>query len=375
MQRRAFRACRDVYEEPGMRALWRPLVVAAALNLTVVAAAAAQTVIVTKAPPGFSVELVVNSAVAGTATADKTGVATIALTPDARGGKTESDAYVFVEYCDNLRRVILIEPGMQGYPGGQCPRREVPGAYVVRQVTTLVVNVSETAPAVLVRQGKAPAGWLTDEVDRPPAQKPANSPSRGLYGFGAGGISSISGVTAVACGSGECSGGTKPATFSAGATFWLKPFLGVEASWLKPTDIRLTGETNAYEYVSTFQADVLTMVGKLGVPVSYVRPYGFGGATWSRAHWTTTETISEQTYTIDDAEVLFPGGTQTLHLYTQGWSWVAGGGIEVAVGKRGLIFGEGGWAGVSGEDRQAGEGKTSQRIFYFIGGVRIRILG
>jgi opacity protein-like surface antigen len=375
MERRAFRACRDVYEEPGMRAPWRPLVLAAALNVIVVAAAAAQTVIVTKAPPGGTVELVVNSVLAGTATADSTGMATMALTPEARGGKTEADAYVFVEYCDTLRRVILIEPGMQGLPGGQCPRREVPGAFVVRQMTTLVVNVSETAPSVLVRQGKAPAAWLTDEVDRPPSPKAVNSPGRGLYGFGAGGIASLSGIRAVVCGTGECSGGTKPAVFSAGATFWLKPFLGIEASWLKPTDIRLTGATNAYEYVSTFQTDVFTMVGKLGVPVSYVRPYGFGGATWNRAHWTTTQTITEQTYTIDGAAVVFPGGTQTFNLYTQGWSWIAGAGIEVAAGKRALIFGEGGWAGVKGDDRQLGEGRTDQRAFYIIGGIRIRILG
>jgi hypothetical protein len=375
MQRRAFRACRDVIEEPGMKAPWRPLVVAAALNLIVIAAAAAQSVIVTKAPPGATVELVVNSALAGTAVADKTGVATIPITPEARGGKTESDTYVFVEYCDNLRRVLLIEPGMEGYPGGQCPRREVPGAYVVRQATTLVVNVSEDAPAVLVRQGKAPAGWLTEEAERPPGQKPANSPSRGLYGFAAGGLSSIADTTTVACGNADCSGSTKPLTFSAGATFWLKPFLGVEASWLKPTDIRLTGGDTASQWVSTFQSDVLTMVGKLGVPLSYVRPYGFGGATWSRAHWKTSQTFTEQTYTIDGTDVVFPGGSQTFNLHTQGWGWIAGAGMEVAVGKRGLIFGEGGLAKVKGDDRQNGEGKVDQRVIYILGGIRIRILG
>ena len=102
-----------------MRALWRLVFAAAVLNLTVIAAASAQTIIVTKAPPGSAIELVVNSAVAATATADATGMATIPITPEARGGKTESDTYVYVEYCDNLRRVILIEPGMQGYAGGQ----------------------------------------------------------------------------------------------------------------------------------------------------------------------------------------------------------------------------------------------------------------
>jgi hypothetical protein len=348
---------------------------AAALNLIVAAAAAAQTVIVTKAPPGSTVELVVNSTLAATLTADSTGLATFPLTPEVRGGKTESDAYVFVEYCDNLRRVILIEPGMEGYPGGQCPRKEVPGGYVIRQTTTLVVNVSEAAPSVLVRVGKAPVTWLTEDVDRPPTQRRDFSGSRGLYGFGAGGISSISDVEAVACGGQECTGGSAAGTFSAGATFWFKPFLGFEASWLKPTDLRITGGTSAYDYITTLKTDVLTMVGKLGVPTAYVRPYGFGGLTFSRSHWTTTETIAAQTVTVDDVEVVFPGGMQTFNLHTQGWSWIAGGGMEGSVGKRGLIFGEGGWANVRGSDRQGGEGRTEQRVFYFIGGVRIRILG
>ena len=224
-----------------MRAPWRPLVAAAVLNLIVVAAAAAQTVIVTKAPPGATIELVVNSAVAATVAADAAGVATIPLTPEARGGKTESDTYVFVEYCDSLRRVILIEPGMEGYPGGQCPRREVPGAYVLRQVTTLLVNVSEPAPSVLVRQGRVPPAWLTDEVESSPAAKPANAPSRGLYAFAGGGMSSFANAAAFACGSQECSGSTMPLTFTAGATFWLTPYLGFEASYLKPGEVRLDG--------------------------------------------------------------------------------------------------------------------------------------
>ena len=166
-----------------MRAAWRPLCVAAAVNVIVAAAAVAQTVVVTKAPPGSTVELVVNSSLAGSAAADPTGQARFTLTPELRGGKKESDAYVFVEYCDSARRVILIEPGMEGFPGGQCPRREVPGAYVIREITTLVVSVAEPAPSVLVRQGRVPSAWLTDEVDQPMPQKPANAPGRGLFGW------------------------------------------------------------------------------------------------------------------------------------------------------------------------------------------------
>ena len=359
-----------------MRAPWRPLVAAAVLNLIVVAAAAAQTVIVTKAPPGATIELVVNSAVAATVTADATGAATIPLTPEARGGKAESDTYVFVEYCDSLRRVILIEPGMEGYPGGQCPRREVPGAYVLRQITTLLVNLSEPAPSVLVRQGKVPPAWLTDEVESSPAAKPANAPSRGLYAFGGGGLSSFANAAAFACGSQECSGSTMPLTFTAGATFWLTPYLGFEAAYLKPGEVRLDGGVETlFDFTTSLKTDVLTMVGKAGLPLAYVRVYGFGGATWSRAHWNTLESIDEQTVLVDGVETTVPGGSQSLHLYTQGWSWIAGGGLEVPVSKRMSIFGEGGRAGIKGDDRYNGEGKMDDRVFYFVAGVRVRILG
>jgi hypothetical protein len=359
-----------------MRALWRPLVVAAVLNLIVAAAAAAQTVIVTKAPPGSTIELVVNSAVAATAAADAGGRATFSLTPEARGGKTDSDAYVFVEYCDNLRRVILIEPGMEGYPGGQCPRREVPGAYVVRQLTTLVVSVSDAAPTVLVRQGKAPAGWLTDEADEPPSQKPANAPGRGLFAFAGGGLASYGNAAAFACGSTECTGSTKPLAFTAGATFWLNPYIAFEGAYLKPGEVRLDGGVDTlFNYTSGLTTDILTMVGKLGLPLSYVRVYGFGGATWSRAHWDTLETIDDQTVVVDGVETTVTGGAQGLDLYTQGWGWVAGAGMEIPVSKRVMIFTEGGRAGINGEDRQGGEGKIDDRVLYIVAGIRVRILG
>ena len=265
---------------------------------------------------------------------------------------------------------------MEGFPGGQCPRREVPGAYVVRQATTLVVSVSDSAPSVLLRQGKAPAGWLTDEVDRPPTQKPANAPSRGLYGFAGGGLSSFGNATTFACGSGSCSGGTMPLTFSAGATFWLKPFFGIEGAYLKPGEVRLDGGVDTlYAYSSALHTDVLTMVGKAGLPLARLRIYGFGGATFSRAHWHTLETIDDQTVIVDEVPTTVTGGSQGLDLYTQGWDWVAGGGLEVPVSKRMLIFGEGGRAGIKGDDRQNGEGKIDDRVLYFVAGIRVRIIG
>lgn len=359
-----------------MRAAWRSLCVAAALNVIVTAAAAAQTVIVTKAPPGSTVELVVNSTLAASAAADPAGQVRFALTPEVRGGKKESDAYVFVEYCDNLRRVILIEPGMEGFPGGQCPRREVPGAYVVREVTTLVINVAEAAPSVLVRQGRVPPTWLTDEADQPPSQKPANAPGRGLFGYAGGGLASFANAALFACGSTDCTGSTKPLTFAAGMTFWLNPYIGFDAAYLKPGEVRLDGGIDTlFKYTSGLDTNVLTLVGKGGLPLSYIRIYGFGGATWSRAHWDTLETIDDQTVVVDGVETTVTGGAQGLDLYTQGWGWVAGAGMEIPVSKRVMIFTEGGRAGIRGDDRQGGEGKIDDRILYIVAGLRVRIIG
>ena len=103
--------------------------------------------------------------------------------------------------------------------------------------------------------------------------------------------------------------------------------------------------------------------------------YGFGGATFSRAHWNTLQTIDDQTVLVDDVETTITGGAQSLDLHTQGWGWIAGGGLEVPASKRMSIFGEGGLAAIKGDDRQGGEGKMDDRVFYFLVGIRVRILG
>ena len=43
--------------------------------------------------------------------------------------------------------------------------------------------------------------------------------------------------------------------------------------------------------------------------------------------------------------------------------------------KRLSIFGEGGLAAIKGDDRQGGEGKLDDRVYYFLVGIRVRILG
>ena len=357
-----------------MMAPWRPLAVAAALNLSVAAGAAvAQTVTVTKAPPGSTVELAFNSAVIGTATADPSGRATLPLDLAAHGTRTETDAYIFVEYCDQLRRVIVVEPGMQALPGSGCPRKEIAGVYLLRKVTSFLIDVNEAAPSALIRQGPVPAEWLSADAEDRRAGPPPNAPGRGFSLFAGGGISSYANAAAVACGSMECSGGTKPITFSGGATYWISPYVAVEASYLKPGDVTLSGGETLYSWTTTFQTDIITVVGKMGYPFPYLRPYGFGGATFSRANWSTWQTIKDQTIIVDDVETTYKGGSQYFSLLAEGWSWIAGGGVEVPVSKTLSLYGEVGRAGITGDNRNNGEGKIDDRVLYAVGGIRLNL--
>src|SRR5262245_54055611 len=88
---------------------WRPLALAAALHVVVcVGVAAAQTVIVRRAPAGSKVEFVLNADTIGDAVVNADGDATIvAKVP----GKTDMDAYLYVDTCDALRRIFVVQRG------------------------------------------------------------------------------------------------------------------------------------------------------------------------------------------------------------------------------------------------------------------------
>jgi len=137
-----------------MRGSWRSLVVAAAINVTVGAGlAAAQTMTVTSVPPGMTVELALNAAVIETAKADEAGRATLPINLSAHAGKTDTDVQIFVEICEGVRRVLLVEPGRPTLPVSPCPRKEIAGLYVVRPVTSFVLDFTQPSPWVRLKQG------------------------------------------------------------------------------------------------------------------------------------------------------------------------------------------------------------------------------
>ena len=69
--------------------------------------------------------MVVNAATVGNGTVDDTGEATVAFTLPEKDGKAEMDANVFVDVCDKIRRVVIVEasaPGAAGARGLRSPR-------------------------------------------------------------------------------------------------------------------------------------------------------------------------------------------------------------------------------------------------------------
>src|SRR5207237_159121 len=134
----------------------RPLVLAAALIVTVSLRAGAQTLIVRSAAPGSPIEVTMNGGAAVSATADENGDATLGVPARA----SESDVQLHVDACRTMVRVLVVERGLQpaaAEPG--CERTDFPSTFIMRGITTFVVDMMP-APAVHIAQGPPPAAWV-----------------------------------------------------------------------------------------------------------------------------------------------------------------------------------------------------------------------
>jgi hypothetical protein len=365
-----------------MMEAWRPLAYAAALTLIVAGGVAtAQTVVVTNAPPGSTIELALNAETIGSAKADPGGQATLAVNLADHGGKTETDVRVYVDICSSLRRVVLVERGLQPAPPGEtCARRELIDLLLLRQVTSLVVEVKETNPAVWVRQGPVPPAWLRQGSEEVTAARNARVLPVGFVLFGGGGFTKFRDAVAVSCGSmADCAGDLTGAAYTGGAEFWFTRFLSAEATYLKPSDVTATGEGGYYRFHSILDAHIFTFAGKLGIQAGPVRIYGKGGATYHRALSSTMETIDDRTVTIGDptvgdtTEEIVKGGTQVFELETSGWGWMFGGGLEGWVSPTLALYAEGGYDKIRGGDRSNGEGLIRDRVIYILTGIRVHL--
>lgn len=334
-----------------MSKLLRLLALAAALNITAAIAAAAQTVIVRGAAPGESAEVVVNGGTANVGTVAADGTATVSgAIPKNDAGALEMDARLYVDACDKLHRVHIVERNQLPPPAASgCTRSEVTGIYWVRQRSTVVIDVSGPIPDVLLRQGSynpnAPARRLAP---------------KGLIVFGGGGLAKASDYTSIACGNvSDCSDDGYVGAYSVGATLWFFRWLGVEGSYLRPTRMRVEGQGGTFNFTNDFDADIINLQAKAGVPIGPVRIYGQGGGTYHDGRTTMTETIGED--------------SQTVETNTDGWSYTFGGGLEGWISERFALYGEANLTKIKGEDRRSGSIEIDDTVRSFLFGVRFRI--
>jgi len=253
--------------------------------------------------------------------------------------------------------VLIVERAVQvPIPGAGCTRRDMGGYFVVRQVSSLVIDVGGASPTLLLRQGKV-------SLDPPRVWKPAPT---GLVVFGGGAFNKFSDVTDTACGIvTPCSGDQSGLGYQFGVAYWFVPFLAAEATYLKPVEATAGGAPEGYTFNSTFNAQVLTLVGKVGIPLGPVRPYGQFGSSFHRAKFTTNQTM------VGAAEP----NTQAYQLSTEGWGWTFGGGVELWISSVFGFYGELGSATVKGNARDDAEGMVDDRLWSYMFGARIRLGG
>jgi hypothetical protein len=338
----------------------------AALGMAGAGIANAQTVMVRSAAPGSTIEAVVDASPAASATANAAGEATITIPESA--AKNDVDANIFVDICaNNRRRVLIVERGhAPAAPGEGCDRKDIPGLYWIRRVSTVVVTMTEPNPRVLLRQGSFSF--------KPPRVFGA---PRGLIVFGGGGLTTLGDIGLLACGDVlGCTHRDDGWGFTAGAEYWVTPWLAAEGTYMKPAEATASGSGDDFHFDNSFKADVFTVSGKLGVPIGRVRIYGKFGGAFHEAKFITDQTNDDRTVTLEDGTTrTVPGGLQTYRLRTEGWGWTFGGGLEVWTAPAFGLYLEAGRTQLKGNAVDEAEGSLDDHANHIMLGARIRLWG
>jgi hypothetical protein len=339
-----------------MTRLGRLLAIAAALHVTAGAAiAAAQTVMVRNAPPGATVEVLLNDAVVATGTTSPQGDVSLDLKMPEPG---EMDANVFVDVCEKSRRVLVVDRNKRPAPApAGCDRREISGIFWVRRVNTLVVDIGGTQPSMLLVKGAYTPPKPTVEGEEAVVER-RQAPT-GLSLFGGAGLGKFRDQFLIACGNATgCDGHDGGIGYSFGATFWLTRWLGAEGSYIKPRAVTAHGG-DTFSFNSTFDVDLFTVAAKVAIPAGPARIYGLVGGNFHQS----TLNLSE---TIDSA-------TQAFAQKTHGWGYLFGAGTEIWVTPKVAVYGEASLAQVKGTAEDKGEGLIDDRLRFVGFGVKVRL--
>jgi hypothetical protein len=336
------------------------------------APAAAQTIYVKGAPRDSVVEATLRQASA-TGKPGPDGVATLALNA-IQDRTAEMVVHVHVDGCGSTFRVVLAETSVAApAPQPGCTRHDVGGAYVLRSVTSLAIDVRPQTPALMIRQGPPSSAWFKDQMESKGNVVHFEAPT-GLMIFGGGGFGKIHDAVRLFCGDvPQCSGDSYRPAFEGGAAFWLSPYIGAIGSYASMGKTTADGSSDRFRFTSEMDAEVLTAAGLVGVPARRAKIYGLGGLNYHRARFTTVQTTDPVTATIDDLPVVFQGGTQTLEFETSGWGWVFGGGVDVWTKWPIAIYGQFQIAGLKGDDRSGGEARINDKMTLIVVGVRYRL--
>jgi hypothetical protein len=355
------------FHPPGRR-----LALAVALGAVLGArTAAAQTVMVQSAPTGSAIELTFNGTNIATATADANGDATLS----AGSNRPDTDVLIFVDSCADRVRVQLAARGLQPAPAlPGCSRVDGGSIFIMRSITTFVIDITPSV-AVHAAQGPPPPEWL---LRGPGAVRKGTmlhgTPPKGLVLSAAAGGSTFGDIADKACGDvAQCLNSHAGVAFSFTADYWFTRFMAAEIGYYGPADVTVSGAPTGSSFSSRVQTRFLTIAGKGGASFGPARVYGLGGVNRHEATYSTVQTIDSKTIVVDNVTQTVPGGTQGFGWKTEGWEWIAGGGVEAWVNNWISIYGEFDYAQIKG-DVVGGIGvgvDDSMRLAFF--GVRVHI--
>ena len=343
------------------------LSVAAALVLSIgTGTAAAQTLYVRRAPVGSTVDLVVNATKAGSAKADAAGDVTIPIDLPTHTKKNEIDARVYVDTCGEARRVQLAERDVAPLPPEEgCTRQELTGVFLVRRISSVVVNVANPVATLLLRQGSYSLR----------ARGPRRQAPQGLVVFGGGVRAKYTDAVSFGCANVPvCEGNDAGFGYTAGAEYWFGRYIAAEGSYFKPPELTIVGSSTGFRFNSVLDPHLFTVAGKVGVPIGPVRLYGRAGFNYHRAESGTTQHSDEST-TIDEngGVIITPASDQTVSATSKGWGWLFGGGLEVWVAPKFALYAEAGSLGIKGDTGVATQGRIDNRLISATAGVRISL--
>jgi hypothetical protein len=335
--------------------------------------ASAQTVIVKGAPAASNVDFILNTTVVASGTADATGVATLTA-PPAAALTQDIEARIWLDVCSDRRRIVVVGRRVDPPSAEACNRMPIEGLFLVRGISSIVIDVGPSVPVLRLRQGRAPREWIVGPTEKTPGvRRPLPT---GLVLFGGAGVGRIRDFDALFCGDvAGCSASVRPRVLTAGLTYWFSRFAGAEASYVDFGDISAEGSGTSYRFTSTMQGALVTLAGKGGATIGPVRIYGNFGANYQRSRFTTVETADDLTVTVGDVQQTLPGGSETFQWRTGGWGVSIAGGAEFWFSTMLGAYGQYDRLTLKGGDLGNGEARTDDLVQAVTFGVRVKLPG